>query len=109
MNISLLFRKKTPALNRRREIVEPAKAAKASGVVREAWWLALVAIGFSVIIKGLARIPFGADVYTLPPALPDAAPFRFAGAIVTSQSALTIAISVGITLLLLAIFRPLGG
>lgn len=67
--------------------------------------LALVAIGFSVIIKGLARIPFGADVYTLPPALPDAGPIRIGGAIVTAQSALTICISIGITLLLLAIFR----
>ncbi|WP_011579825.1 MULTISPECIES: branched-chain amino acid ABC transporter permease [Chelativorans] len=66
--------------------------------------LALVAIGFSVIIKGLARIPFGADVYTLPPAV-DAGPLRFAGAIVTAQSVLTITISVGIALMLLAIFR----
>ena len=42
MNISLFFRKKTPVLNRRREIVEPART---SGVVREAWWLGLVAVG----------------------------------------------------------------
>ena len=42
MNISLLFRKKTPTLNRRRQVVEPART---SGVVREAWWLALVVVG----------------------------------------------------------------
>jgi len=67
--------------------------------------LALVAIGCAVIIKGLARIPFGADVYTLPSAMQDVAPLRFAGAIITSQSVLTIGVSIAVTLIVLAIFR----
>ena len=67
--------------------------------------LALVAIGCAVIIKGLARIPFGAAVYTLPSAMQDVAPLRFAGAIITSHSVLTIGVSIAVTLIVLAIFR----
>lgn len=67
--------------------------------------MALVAIGVSVMLKGLARIPFGADIYTLPPAFPDAGGFRLGGAIVSTQSGLSIAVVILVAVLLFAFFR----
>lgn len=67
--------------------------------------LALVAIGFSVILKGLARIPFGADVYTLPAAFPDVAPLQIGSAVVSTQSALTIVVAFALAGALLIFFR----
>jgi branched-chain amino acid transport system permease protein len=67
--------------------------------------MALVAIGFSVMLKGLARLPFGADVYTMPPILADAGPLQIGGAIVSAQSALTIAVAVVLTSCLLLFYR----
>jgi len=67
--------------------------------------LALVAIGFSVILKGLARIPFGADVYTLPAVFPDSAPLQIGPAVVSTQSALTIVVAFALAGALLIFFR----
>lgn len=67
--------------------------------------LALVAIGFSVLLKGLARLPFGGDIFTLPPAFGQAEPFKVGSAVISPQSALTILVAFAITLLLLMFFR----
>lgn len=67
--------------------------------------LALVAIGFSVLLKGVARIPFGADIYTLPPAFSGAAPIRVGNAVISAQSLLSIVAALVITALLLGFFR----
>lgn len=67
--------------------------------------MALVAIGFSVMLKGLARLPFGSDVYTMPPVLAGAGPLQIGGAIVSAQSALTIAVAVVLTSCLLLFYR----
>ena len=67
--------------------------------------MALVAIGFSVMLKGLARLPFGADIYTMPPIAPDMGAIRIGGAIVSAQSAVTIAVTVALTIILLIFYR----
>lgn len=67
--------------------------------------LALVAIGFSVLLKGLVRIPFGADVYTLPPVFGQAEPIHLGSAVISVQSAVSIVAALAIALGLLLFFR----
>jgi branched-chain amino acid transport system permease protein len=56
------------------------------------------------MFKGLARLPFGGDVYTFPPAL-GGAPIQVGDAIISPQSALTIAVAVSLTIGLFLFFR----
>ncbi|MBL4800239.1 MAG: branched-chain amino acid ABC transporter permease [Oleispira sp.] len=67
--------------------------------------VALVAIGFSVMLKGIARIPFGADVYTLPPAFAGVGPIRIGAAIISMQSVLSIGAALLVTVFLLCFFK----
>lgn len=67
--------------------------------------LALVAIGISVMIKGIVRVPFGGDVYTLPPAFAGIAPLHFGSAVISMQSILSILAALLVTGFLLIFFR----
>lgn len=66
--------------------------------------LAMVTVGFSVLIKGLARVPFGSDIYTFPSALGNV-PVAIAGAQMSPQSLITIALALVVALLLFLFFR----
>lgn len=66
---------------------------------------AMAAIGLGVLFKGIARIPFGGDVYTLPPAIQASAPVVVGGAVIAPQSLLTIAVACALTGMLLLFFR----
>jgi branched-chain amino acid transport system permease protein len=66
--------------------------------------LAMVTVGFSVLIKGLARVPFGSDIYTFPVVI-DAAPVSIAGAQMSPQSLITIGLALMVALLLYLFFR----
>jgi branched-chain amino acid transport system permease protein len=66
--------------------------------------LAMVTVGLSVFIKGLARLPFGSDIYTFPPAIGGPAVSVFGG-IIAPQQILTIGISAALTLVLFIFFR----
>jgi branched-chain amino acid transport system permease protein len=67
--------------------------------------LAMVAVGMSVLLKGAARLPFGSDVYTFPPAFGTAGPIRIGSALIAPQNALAMAIAVALTVLLFIFFR----
>ena len=66
--------------------------------------LAMVTVGFSVLLKGLARIPFGSTIYTFPPAI-DSGPVNVAGAELAPQSLLTVGAALATALLLYLFFR----
>jgi len=66
--------------------------------------LAMVTVGLSVFLKGLARIPFGSDIYTFPSAI-QTERLVVAGAVVAPQHLLTIGIAAVLTLLLYLFFR----
>lgn len=65
--------------------------------------LAMVTVGLSFAMKGAARIPFGSDIYTVPPIFPDE-PIRVGGVIVTPQSLATIAVAVAMTVAFFVFF-----
>ncbi|UCE32161.1 MAG: branched-chain amino acid ABC transporter permease [Burkholderiales bacterium] len=67
--------------------------------------LAMVTVGLSFAFKGLARVPFGADLYTFPPLFQDVGPIMIGGAIVTPQNLVTIGVAVVLTLLLFLFFK----
>ncbi len=67
--------------------------------------LAMVTVGLSFTLKGLARVPFGADIYTFPPAFRDMAPIIVGTAVISPQSLLTIGVAVVLALLLWVFFR----
>jgi branched-chain amino acid transport system permease protein len=67
--------------------------------------LAMVTVGLSVAFKGLARVPFGADLYTFPPLFQDAAPIVLGTAVITPQALVTIGVAVVLTALLFVFFR----
>jgi branched-chain amino acid transport system permease protein len=67
--------------------------------------LAMIAVGLSVILKGAARLPFGGDVYTFPPAFGSAGPIPIGPALVSPQSALTVGVALGLTACLFLFFR----
>ena len=58
--------------------------------------LAMVTVGLSFAMKGAARIPFGSDIYTMPP-LFGSGPLRFGGLVVDPQSVVTVAVAILIT------------
>lgn len=66
--------------------------------------LAMVTVGLSVFLKGVARIPFGSDIYTFPPAI-SVDRMEIAGIVVAPQHLLTIAIASALTFLLYLFFR----
>ncbi|MGH7043877.1 MAG: branched-chain amino acid ABC transporter permease, partial [Acetobacteraceae bacterium] len=66
--------------------------------------LAMVTVGLSVLLKGVARIPFGGSIYTFPPAIASS-PIAIAGAELSPQSLLTFAASLSAALLLFLFFR----
>lgn len=65
--------------------------------------LAMVTVGLSFAMKGAARIPFGSDIYTLPPIFA-AAPIRIGSVIIAPQALATIVIAVLITVGLFTFF-----
>jgi branched-chain amino acid transport system permease protein len=67
--------------------------------------LAMVAVGMSVLLKGVARLPFGSDVYTFPPAFGTAGPIRIGPALIAPQNALAMVIAIVLTVLLFIFFR----
>jgi len=67
--------------------------------------LAMVTVGLSFAFKGIARVPFGADLYTFPPLFPDAKPIQIGSAIVTLQNLVTIVVAVALTALLFMFFK----
>lgn len=66
--------------------------------------LAMVTVGFSVLLKGLARIPFGGTIYTFPPAI-KSGPVSVAGAELAPQNLLTLGTSLVAALMLFLFFR----
>jgi len=66
--------------------------------------LAMVTVGCSVLIKGIARLPFGSDIYTFP-AVVSSAPVSIAGAEMSPQSLITVAVALVVALLLFLFFR----
>ncbi len=66
--------------------------------------LAMVTVGLSVFMKGVARIPFGTDIYTFPPAF-RAERVLIGSVAVAPQHLLTIAVAVLLSLLLFGFFR----
>lgn len=67
--------------------------------------LAMVTVGLSFAFKGLARIPFGRDIYTFPPILGDVPPLIIGTAVISPQSLITIGVAVLLTILLFFVFR----
>ncbi|MBV9782902.1 MAG: branched-chain amino acid ABC transporter permease [Acidisphaera sp.] len=66
--------------------------------------LAMVTVGLSVFMKGIARVPFGTDIYTFPPAF-SADRITLGSAVIAPQHLLTIGIAALLTLLLFLFFR----
>ncbi len=66
--------------------------------------LAMVTVGLSVFLKGLARLPFGSDIYTFPPAI-DGPSVSILGGIIAPQQLLTIGVSAALTGILFLFFR----
>jgi len=56
--------------------------------------LAMVAVGLSVLLKGGARLPFGSDVYTFPPAFGGAGPIQIGPALVAPQNLLITGVAI---------------
>jgi branched-chain amino acid transport system permease protein len=67
--------------------------------------LAMVTVGLSFTLKGAARLPFGADIYTFPPLFKDTAPIVLGSAVISPQSLVIIGVAVLLTLLLFFFFR----
>ncbi len=67
--------------------------------------LAMVTVGLSFAIKGAARIPFGADIYTFPPLFKDAKPILLGSTVISPQTLVTIAVGLVLTVLLFAFFK----
>jgi branched-chain amino acid transport system permease protein len=67
--------------------------------------LAMVAVGLSVLLKGAARLPFGNDVYTFPPAFGSAGPIQIGPALVAPQNILITAVALVMTLVVYLFFR----
>ncbi|MBM3573086.1 MAG: branched-chain amino acid ABC transporter permease [Alphaproteobacteria bacterium] len=67
--------------------------------------LAMVTVGLSFALKGLARIPYGRDIYTFPRLFPEIPTVKLGMLIVTPQNLATIAIALVLTLALYLFFR----
>lgn len=67
--------------------------------------LAMVTVGLSFFLKGAARLPFGGDIYTFPPAFGSAGPIVLGSAIIAPQNLLTIGAALALTVLLFGFFR----
>jgi branched-chain amino acid transport system permease protein len=66
--------------------------------------LAMVTVGLSVFMKGIARIPFGTDIYTYPPAV-RAERVEIGPVAVAPQHLLTMAAAILLSTVLFAFFR----
>ncbi|MGE0314292.1 MAG: branched-chain amino acid ABC transporter permease [Lautropia sp.] len=67
--------------------------------------LAMVTVGLSFSLKGVARVPFGEDIYTFPPMFKDASPIVVGSAVISPQSLLIIGVAIAMSLLLYFFFR----
>lgn len=67
--------------------------------------LAMVTVGLSFALKGIARIPFGADIYTFPRLFPDTPTIVWGKLIVTPQHLVTMAVALALTVGLFLFFR----
>ncbi|MGE0845394.1 MAG: branched-chain amino acid ABC transporter permease [Flavobacteriaceae bacterium] len=66
--------------------------------------LAMVTVGLSFALRGSARVPFGMDIYTLPPIFSGTAPIRMGNTIISPHSLVTLAITAAITVGLFMMF-----
>jgi branched-chain amino acid transport system permease protein len=66
--------------------------------------LAMLTVGIGITLKGIARLPFGSDIYAFPPAF-GAEPIRFAGLVVAPQSILNVVAAIAIAGGFLVVFR----
>jgi branched-chain amino acid transport system permease protein len=66
--------------------------------------LAMVTVGLSVFMKGIARIPFGADIHTYPPAF-SVDRLDIGSVVIAPQHLLTIGVAALLTLALYLFFR----
>ncbi len=65
--------------------------------------LAMVTVGLSVFLKGIARLIWGADIYSLPPAV-SADPIMIAGSAIAPQQLLTIGVALALTVVVFVFF-----
>lgn len=66
--------------------------------------LAMLTIGIGITLKGIARLPFGSDIYAFPPAF-GAEPIRIGGLIIAPQSIVNVVAAIVISGGFLAVFR----
>jgi branched-chain amino acid transport system permease protein len=67
--------------------------------------LAMVTVGLSFALKGLARLPFGMDIYTFPRLFPDVSTIVIGKLIVTPQNLVTLGVALALTVTLFVFFR----
>ena len=67
--------------------------------------LVMVTVGLSFTLRGAARLPFGADIYTFPPLFKDTGLIVLGSVAISPQSLVTIGIALLLTLLLFFFFR----
>lgn len=65
--------------------------------------LAMVTVGLSFAMKGAARIPYGSDIYNIPPIF-TSGPIRIAGLIIDPQNLVAVAVAIMITIALFYFF-----
>ena len=66
--------------------------------------LAMATVGISFAMKGAARIPFGADIYTFPSIFGNA-PIKIGPLLITPQSLVTVGVAVVLTILLFILLQ----
>lgn len=66
--------------------------------------LAMLTVGIAITLRGLARLPFGTDIYAFPPAF-GAVPLNVAGLIIAPQALLNIVAALSLAAGLFILFR----
>lgn len=67
--------------------------------------LAMVTVGMSFALQGLARIPFGSDIYSMPPVNYGSGTLAVGGFVIATQSVIVIAITLAIGAGVAALFQ----
>jgi branched-chain amino acid transport system permease protein len=67
--------------------------------------LAMLTVGISVLLKGVARVFFEGDVYTFPSVFASTEPLKFGSIVIAQQSALVIGVTLVLTALFFVFFR----
>jgi branched-chain amino acid transport system permease protein len=66
--------------------------------------LAMLTVGLAIFLRGLARLPFGSDIYAFPPVF-GAQPLNFGGMIITPQALINIFAALALSGLFFFVFR----